>query len=124
MTCQRLAFTVYNRRNAQHQPAVRRATMSVSDAQQKMIEARDLIKNKRYAEARKILETVDHPKAKEWLTKLDEIELGDPFDASHRITSLVKPEPTQVSIVLPKISKPSNKLVWELLALVILLIIG
>lgn len=51
---------------------------------EKMIEARDLIKAKRYAEARTILKTVNHPTAHQWLKKIDEIapeddDLGDPF---------------------------------------------
>ena len=43
-------------------------------SQDKMLQARDLIKQKRYAEARAILKTVNHPKAQEWLAKLDEID--------------------------------------------------
>ncbi|MBZ0300986.1 MAG: hypothetical protein K8J31_14660 [Anaerolineae bacterium] len=39
----------------------------------KMEYARELIKTKRYDEARAILEKVDHPKAREWLVKLDQI---------------------------------------------------
>jgi hypothetical protein len=39
----------------------------------KMEAARELIQEKRYAEARAILLTVDHDKAREWLAKLDEI---------------------------------------------------
>lgn len=39
----------------------------------KMLAARELIKEKRYAEARAILRTVDHPTARQWLAKLDEI---------------------------------------------------
>jgi hypothetical protein len=51
-----------------------------------MLEARDLIKHKRYDEARFVLKTVDHPLAKEWLGKLDQIappppqDEPDPFD--------------------------------------------
>ena len=40
---------------------------------ERMLKARELIAAKRYAEARAILETIDHPKAKEWLAKLDVI---------------------------------------------------
>lgn len=39
----------------------------------KMQAARELIKEKRYSEARAILETVDHPVAVDWLIRLDEI---------------------------------------------------
>ena len=38
-----------------------------------MHEARQLIADKRYAEARRILRTVDHPQAAQWLAKLDSI---------------------------------------------------
>jgi hypothetical protein len=40
----------------------------------KMFEARDLIQAKRYAQARALLVTIDHPKASEWLHKLDDVE--------------------------------------------------
>jgi len=40
---------------------------------QKMLEARELIQQKRYDEARAILKTVDHPTAQEWLVKLDTV---------------------------------------------------
>lgn len=36
-----------------------------------MHEARQLIAEKRYAEARRILRTVDHPQAAQWLAQLD-----------------------------------------------------
>ena len=42
--------------------------MSVKE---QMTEARDLIKAKRYDEARAILETVDHPLAEQWLDKIN-----------------------------------------------------
>jgi len=42
-------------------------------SKQKMLTAREFIKEKRYDEARLILETVDHPTAREWLARLDEI---------------------------------------------------
>ena len=48
-----------------------------------MLRAKELIQSKQYSEARAILETVDHPTAKQWLDKLNEIapedDLGDPF---------------------------------------------
>jgi|GEM_PF-3505532 len=40
---------------------------------EKMIKARQLIKGKKYDEARSLLETVNHPKAKEWLAKINKI---------------------------------------------------
>lgn len=51
---------------------------------ERMLEAREHILNKRYSQARAILNTIDHPKAKEWLAKLDEVELGDPFQGIAR----------------------------------------
>lgn len=39
----------------------------------KLLAAKELIQEKRYAEARAILKTIDHPTAREWLKKLDEI---------------------------------------------------
>ncbi len=45
--------------------------MSVRDDMQR---AQDLIREKRYAEARMLLQTIDHPKAREWLARLDEID--------------------------------------------------
>jgi len=48
--------------------------MSKPKIKQQMQNARALIKQKRYAEARSILRRVDHPKAREWLVKLDQID--------------------------------------------------
>jgi hypothetical protein len=38
-----------------------------------MTKARDLIRAKKYNQARRVLETVDHPLAEKWLDRLDEI---------------------------------------------------
>lgn len=38
-----------------------------------MLKARDLIRDKRYEEARAILEKIDHPKAHEWLEKINAV---------------------------------------------------
>ncbi len=51
-------------------------------SREKMLEAKSLIEKRQYSQARQILETVDHPRAREWLGKLDEIELGNPFPVS------------------------------------------
>ena len=40
-------------------------------SKEQMLAARELIKHKQYDQARVILENIDHPKAKEWLMKLD-----------------------------------------------------
>ncbi len=42
-------------------------------SKQKMLQARDLIREKQFEEARAILQTVDHPTAEEWLRRLDKI---------------------------------------------------
>jgi hypothetical protein len=46
----------------------------------KMEQARELIREKHYSEARSILKTVNHPKAREWLKRLDEIAPSDVDD--------------------------------------------
>lgn len=46
---------------------------------QGLARASELIKQKRYKEAKKILVLIDHPKADEWLNKINEIETDDPF---------------------------------------------
>lgn len=43
-------------------------------SKESLLKARDLIREKRYTEAKRLLKTVDHPTAKEWLQKLDTIE--------------------------------------------------
>ncbi len=48
--------------------------MSDNDVRDKMFEARDLIQAKRYPQARALLVSIDHPKATEWLRKLDDVE--------------------------------------------------
>lgn len=52
-----------------------------SSTRDKMQQAHTLIKSEKYDEARAILETVNHPKAFEWLNKLDKVAptLDDPF---------------------------------------------
>ena len=61
------------------------------DVRSKMEQAKNLIKAKRYDEARLILQKIDNPTAHRWLEKLDEIEMfGAPISASRVI-----PEPPQ-----------------------------
>ncbi len=62
--------------------------LSTTD-RERMFQARNFIKNKQYAEARPLLEQVDHPKAREWLAKIDEIELDDAFEVN--VSSLPSP---------------------------------
>lgn len=49
-------------------------------ADERLAQARDLIKAKRYQQARRTLTGVDHPTAKAWLAKLDEIAPEVPED--------------------------------------------
>ncbi len=42
-------------------------------SQEQFIQARELIKQKRFDDARAMLHTIDHPAAREWLAKLDRI---------------------------------------------------
>ncbi len=55
----------------------------------KMLAAKELIDEKHYDEARAILRSVDHPKAVEWLEKLDKI---DPPNALQKIFRAVLPK--------------------------------
>jgi hypothetical protein len=52
----------------------------------KMMYARELIKEKRYDEARIILREIDHPKAKEWLNKLDTLHSQNKGNAKSKST--------------------------------------
>jgi len=47
-----------------------------NNVQLTMIVAKNLINKKKYHEARVLLGTIDHPKAREWIKKLDQITLG------------------------------------------------
>jgi hypothetical protein len=51
--------------------------------------ARELISEKKYDEARRILATVDHPTAREWEVRLNEV---DPPIAPFPVTTLTKPK--------------------------------
>ena len=69
-----------------------------TDPRQQMEEAKNLIKAKRYDEARKILQRLDNPTAQRWLEKLDEIDMfGAPISAAPAI-----PPPSR------KPSRPAN----------------
>lgn len=60
-------------------------------AKEKLIAARELIREKRYTEARALLHTIDHPKAAEWLATLDRIapeDVPDPDWAQAEADSL------------------------------------
>lgn len=47
--------------------------------QEQMNAARAYIQRKQYADARRLLKTIDHPKAKDWLVKINEIEPEPPM---------------------------------------------
>ncbi|MFZ2880639.1 MAG: hypothetical protein WA009_13960 [Phototrophicaceae bacterium] len=49
-----------------------------------LAQARELIQQRRFTEARQILQTVSHPTAQSWLQRIDEAEFGDPFADSRR----------------------------------------
>lgn len=44
-----------------------------------LTQARELIQQRRFSEARHILSGLNHPTAQQWLQRIDEAELGDPF---------------------------------------------
>jgi len=54
---------------------------------ERMLQAREHIKAKRYDEARSILKTIDHPKAKEWLAKVNKI--SPPAKRKRRIRPVI-----------------------------------
>ncbi|MBN1679559.1 MAG: hypothetical protein JW966_04655 [Anaerolineae bacterium] len=67
-------------------------------AREKLLQARELIQQQRYAEAREILVTIDHPKAREWLSRIDDLAISTldfpevkPTDKSDRQRSTKKP---------------------------------
>lgn len=79
----------------------------MTDIQARMTEARDLIQAKRYDEARAILRTVDHPKAAEWLAKIDEIAPASRSSISPTPSAPRQPaQPTIVRSKLPLLSLP------------------
>lgn len=53
---------------------------SSNSARDQMLQAQALIKEHRYAEARALLNTINHPKAREWLAKLDQLDLEFPVE--------------------------------------------
>lgn len=76
-------------------------------------QAGELIKARRFQDARAILVTVDHPKAKEWIARLDAMEIEDPFPATPS-----RPMPVRAA---PKRRLPRSV---ALLILLILLAVG
>lgn len=62
--------------------------MGTDTTKNKMLRAKHLIQSKQYAEARDILTKIDHPTAKHWLARIDEIT--DPVKRPSRNTRLLK----------------------------------
>lgn len=67
---------------------------------ERMEQARDMIKEGQYTQARAVLKTIEHPKAREWLAKIDELEannlddLGDPFAVKPPVWTAKQVAPT------------------------------
>jgi len=59
-------------------------------SKRKMEHARRLIKSKRYVEASRMLEGVDHPQAVEWRQRIDGILVVDPFAEGDRLAKKKK----------------------------------
>jgi hypothetical protein len=58
---------------------------------EKLLTLRQLIQQKRYSEARQLLNTLNHPQRSEWLAKLDNLEFEQTIE-----TRVVKPSETPV----------------------------
>src|SRR5260221_7335082 len=53
--------------------------------------AQELINEKKYAEARSLLTTIDHPMAKEWISQIDAIIGGQPWSPGQATIPQSKP---------------------------------
>src|SRR5829696_3714612 len=90
----------------------------------KMLEARQLITEKRYSEARLILEAVDHPTAKQWLQKLDEIERRPSgMEASPSVPMPALPEPA-VGEPRNETSRRSLKVIGAGVVIIVLVVVA
>lgn len=77
----------------------------MATASEQLKQAQTLLQEKRYQEAYQLLKTVDHPKAKEWLGKLEEKYNIQPVSAPPKAASPVsKPQNTTQPPVAPDIS--------------------
>lgn len=70
--------------------------MSTSD----LNAAKSLIQQKRYAEARALLKTIDHPTAAKWLARLDEIDPPEPTPAVVKPSVKQRPRSDALSVVI------------------------
>jgi hypothetical protein len=91
-------------------------------AKQKMTQARDLIRARQYGEARAILETVDHPLAREWLSKLDRIaplQQTSSWTKSRQTTTAREQSPGR-----PAQRQPTTAPAYGLLLLLVVAVLG
>lgn len=58
-------------------------------ADQQFAEIKRLIRERRYAEARALLHTIDHPRARRWLKYVAECERSDPARSEGLIAALI-----------------------------------
>lgn len=91
-------------------------------SKQKMLAARELINEKRYAEARTLLKTIDDPKAKEWLKKLDQIAPERRIQPLSRSIQTI-PDPEYPEIIKKSKKPKSRKLLKILLAILVSLVL-
>jgi hypothetical protein len=61
----------------------------MTDLKDQFLSARDYVQNKQYDDARRILNQIDHPKAKEWLANIDELD-PPKVQNDHFIKRLIK----------------------------------
>jgi hypothetical protein len=66
----------------------------MATVKEQMLQARDLIQQKRYAEARAILIDIEHPTADAWLDKIAEITAAKPAGKPQTVSSVARsPKP-------------------------------
>jgi len=93
-------------------------------AQEQLTAARDLIKAKRYQEARQVLKVIaDHPTARVWLAKLDEIAPEVPEDDPFAVFDAPAARPAPVAPTpKPKAKRRLDRRVALVLFIVLILI--
>ncbi|HML25039.1 MAG TPA: hypothetical protein PKD09_25520 [Aggregatilinea sp.] len=69
----------------------------MSEVKEQMLRARELIQQKQYDEARLLLMTIDHDKAREWLAQLDRIQQKQPTPQPV-VSQPVAPQPVNVTV--------------------------
>jgi len=81
----------------------------MATTKEQFAKAQALIVDKRYDEARLLLETVDHPKAAEWILRIDAITAQEGL---WRIDDLEEPEQPKQKVVLAKPKKKRGRGFW------------